>query len=185
MNYHHSREYNSCTILLTFISPLTWLNFGVPEKAHLNKNMNNIIRDQHTQCAQWTNSPISLTGGLTYTRWVHVPLQSGWNVAPMSTAFSLSSPLNGFLNPLKENTTPDCMGEKETTEYYGNTNRYHWILTFVLNTRKHNWILPNTMSHIVYRGIVLNSMGYQWILTPLCSYCSRTGLCIMWYKYVP
>ena len=41
-------------------------------------------------------------------RCVQEEFQSGVKEAPISTIFSLSSVLKGFLNPLRENTTPLC-----------------------------------------------------------------------------
>lgn len=42
----------------------------------------------------------------TYMRCVESGVQSGRYLAPMSRAFSLSSPLKGFWKPLRTNTTP-------------------------------------------------------------------------------
>lgn len=42
----------------------------------------------------------------TYMRWVESGVQSGLYLAPISKAFSLSSPLKGFWKPLRTNTTP-------------------------------------------------------------------------------
>lgn len=39
-------------------------------------------------------------------RCVELGVQSGWYLAPISKAFSLSSPLKGFWNPLRTNMTP-------------------------------------------------------------------------------
>lgn len=45
----------------------------------------------------------------TYMRCVQSGVQSGRYLAPMSRAFSLSSPLNGFWKPLRTNTTPSMI----------------------------------------------------------------------------
>lgn len=46
---------------------------------------------------------------LTHMRCVESGVQSGRYLAPMSRAFSLSSPLNGFWKPLSTNTTPSMI----------------------------------------------------------------------------
>ena len=45
----------------------------------------------------------------TYIRCVESGVQSGRYLAPISRAFSLSSPLNGFWKPLRTNTTPSMI----------------------------------------------------------------------------
>lgn len=45
----------------------------------------------------------------TYMRCVESGVQSGRYLAPMSRAFSLSSPLKGFWKPLRTNTTPSMI----------------------------------------------------------------------------
>lgn len=45
----------------------------------------------------------------TYMRCVESGVQSGRYLAPMSRAFSLSSPLKGFWKPLSTNTTPSII----------------------------------------------------------------------------
>lgn len=48
----------------------------------------------------------STCSGHTHMRWVESGVQSGRYFAPMSRAFSLSSPRNGFWKPLNTKTTP-------------------------------------------------------------------------------
>lgn len=45
----------------------------------------------------------------THMRWVESGVQSGRYFAPMSRAFSLSSPRKGFWKPLRTNTTPSMI----------------------------------------------------------------------------
>lgn len=45
----------------------------------------------------------------THMRWVESGVQSGRYLAPMSRAFSLSSPRKGFWKPLRTNTTPSMI----------------------------------------------------------------------------
>lgn len=45
----------------------------------------------------------------THIRWVESGVQSGRYLAPMSRAFSLSSPRKGFWKPLRTNTTPSMI----------------------------------------------------------------------------
>ena len=63
-----------------------------------------------------TPTPHTHTQLCTYTRWVQELFQSGWKEAPISTAFSLSSARNGFLNPLRENTTPLYLAGRNTCQ---------------------------------------------------------------------
>lgn len=56
--------------------------------------------------SQMRSHQTSLNSHHTYMRWVESGVQSGRYFAPMSRAFSLSSPRKGFWKPLRTKTTP-------------------------------------------------------------------------------
>lgn len=100
-----------------YFALLLWL-FMFKKKTKKNLAWEKLALFHQFKLLQWTliskgieklSEQTGSTSHHTYMRWVESGVQSGRYFAPISRAFSLSSPRKGFWKPLRTNTTPSMI----------------------------------------------------------------------------